>query len=737
MSAISRKTTGSFGWLVLLIVILVFALAAFCVLLGQRFSPENYVATPIMPGAIEFVLFGSALVATVGSLLLSIRRREAWRNMAYGALPVGGASLLILATSLLIARIQTFHMLLYCVACGWTGSLWLRGQSVADARTVKILRFGIWSVVAALAAWQFGQQVRHLNELALGYADCGENARLMFNSITNPRELFLRVNPDKPLFYDHINVGIVPFLPLWLLWPDLKLTILLEVVAVFGVAIPLYLIGKRALQDESAALLVVLAWVLYPSTSQFVYSASYGFRWGNMCLLLYFVALALWMYERRGWALACAVWAMSIKEEAAIVIGMFGIYLALFERRKIAGLALAAFAFSYFVLVTSVLIPLVGGQTYAMTRFFFDLGHTKWEILLSPFIKPGIFWGKLLSPGSFYFAAVLLAPLLFLPVRKPSILFVGSLTFVFCCMNPILRNICFHYQAALLPVIFWGLVFAVRQDRDRDHRSTNLVAVTVSCFVVSLFLGALPWSKTTLAVHQAPARFDLMRRLGSQIDPHGSLFATQRVAAHFVTQRYLYLDPPVPDQIDYALLDMRDSWYVVPGAVQWLQRLRGIQREVEANAHLHLIAVEDGLLLYARKGAPLDPQKLVERADLPAGAVRSSLDLGHGVNLVAFTAAPARSSAGDERDRMLVTAFFTVAARTNADLAVQCVAYVGRDPKTMMACSTEFQPLGQSVWPIERWEVNKYYADVFILTLPAGLTSEVSGFNFSARDLSQ
>lgn len=721
----------------LLVVSIVFALAAFCVLLGQRFSPQNYVATPIAPGRVEFILFGGALVVTVGLLLLSIRRRDAWRNLAYGAFPVAGASLLILATSLLIARIQTYHMLLYCVACGWTGSLWLRGQSAVDARTVRILRFGIWSGVVALAAWQFGQQVRHLNELALGYADCGENARLLFNSVTNPRELFLRVNPDKPLFYDHIDVGIVPFLPLWLLWPDLKLTILLEIVAVFGVAVPLYLIGKRALQDESAALLVVLAWVLYPSTSQFVYSASYGFRWGNMCLLLYFAALALWMYERRGAALACAVWAMSIKEEAAIVIGMFGIYLALFERRKLVGLALAAFAFSYFVVATSVLIPLISGQTYGMTRFFFDLGHTKWEILLSPVTKPGVFWGKLLDPGSFYFAAVLLAPLLFLPLRKPSILFVGSLTFVSCCLNPILRNICFHYQAALLPVIFWGLVHAVRQHHDIAHRITTLLAVTVSCFVVSLFLGVLPWGKTTFAVHQAPARLDVLRRLRSQIDPRGSLFATQRVAAHFVTQRYLYLDPPVPEQIDYALLDMRDSWYVVAGDVQWLQRLRGIQREVEAHAHLHLIAAEDGLLFYARKGVPLDPQKLVERANLPAGAARASLDLGHGVNLVAFTADPAPPLAGNEMERMLVTAFFTVDAHTSADLAVQCIAHVGHDPKTMIAYATEFQPLGQSVWPIERWEVNKYYADLFILTLPAGLTSEISAFSFSTVDLSE
>ena len=105
---------------------------------------------------------------------------------------------------------------------------------------------------------------------------------------------------------------------------------------------------QKSFRDESTALLLALTWVLYPITSQFVYSASYGFRWGNLCLLLYFVALALWTHERRGWAFVIAIWAMLIKEEAAVIVGMFGVYLALFERRKIMGVSLAGIAFGYF-----------------------------------------------------------------------------------------------------------------------------------------------------------------------------------------------------------------------------------------------------------------------------------------------------------------------------------------------------------------------------------------------------
>ena len=513
MPTASRVPAGAFRHFVFLVVMALGALVAFGVLLGQRFSPENYQVLPIVPDTVELAAFVAAVVAAVCGLVVVTRKRESWRRLAKGALPVAGASVLVLVKQLWNAPIQLYDMLLFCIACGWTTRFWMQGLPATDSRAgedftehrlTNGLRVAVWGFVVALAVYQFRHQIWYLNNLALGYADCGENARLLFNSITNPHELFLRVNPNKPLCYDHIDFGILPFLPLWLLWPDLKLTILLQVLAVFGVAVPLFFISKRALQSELAALMIVLVWILYPSTSQFVYSASYGFRWGNMCLLLYFVALAFWSNGRPGWALVCAVWAILIKEEAAIVVGMFGVYLALFERRKLAGAVLATSAFGYFLLATSVLVPLISGHNYAMTSFFRDLGNSKLEILLSPVTKPAVFWGSLFEPASWYFAAVLLAPLLFLPLRKPSILFVGLLTFVFCCMNHILKNICFHYQAGLLPAIFWAFIIAIQQQSAAQQRFATLTGVAVSCAAVSLFLGAQPWSKTTTTIHLSP-----------------------------------------------------------------------------------------------------------------------------------------------------------------------------------------------------------------------------------------
>lgn len=149
-----------------------------------------------------------------------------------------------------------------------------------------------------------------------------------------------------------------------------------------------------------------------------------------MCLVLYFVALALWLHGRGRTALAMAVWAVLIKEEAAIVVGMFGLHGALTRKPRWPGLVLAAVMFGYFGLITRVVLPAMVDQ-YMVVDYFAPLGDSFWEISLSPLARPRAFWGKLCEPATVWFAASLLAPLLFLPLRRPRILFVGGATFLF------------------------------------------------------------------------------------------------------------------------------------------------------------------------------------------------------------------------------------------------------------------------------------------------------------------
>ena len=618
-------------WLALAAALAVTA-GAFWFLLGYRYSPEKYDLFPTIPGTLEFVWFDLGLVGSIIALVTLCRKEQATRDWLQAAVPAAAYSSVILAKMLTSEPLRFYDMILFVVTVGWSAARWaekraswLVGSTEPKPRWHRLAHVLVWIVLGLLGLSYFFQQVYYLNNLALGYSDCGENARLMFNTMCNPHELFLRVNPEKAMFYDHFHPAILPFMPLWLLWPSLKLTIVLQIIAILGCAIPIYFMGTAALKDPIAGLLLALCWMAYPSASQMIFSATYGFRWGNLCLLFYFIALALWIEKRPGWALAALLWALLIKEEVAIVAGMFGIYLALFERRRRLGGAMAVLSFAYFFLVTSVIVPHANPHGYAETfQLFGHVGRTKWEILRSPVINPKVFWGRLLEARTFYFAAALLAPLLFLPLRKPSVLFIGSLTFVFISLSPLLKSMCIQYQASVLPVVFWAMV-CVLQRQKVTRRRALLVGALAACVVESIFLGNACWSKPTIPVRLWPGRLALVEKFKRDIDPNASLYATRRAAAHFITQKYLYVDVALTDSVDYVLLDLRDSWGLIPD-LDWLWRMRITQRRMDNLPDMHLVKAEDGLVLYANQGAPLNARAIVERDSLTPEASHRQID---------------------------------------------------------------------------------------------------------------
>jgi uncharacterized membrane protein len=736
-------------WFLALAVIAALCLGAFWVLLGNYYSPEIYRALPETPGKLEIVWMLAFTTVTVLLLHSSGQRPDECRRWVYAGLVTTAATGFILAKRFLGLRPQVLDPILFGTACGWTIALWLRDRPEPNPQQSSSLRFSgfgydfepagllaatVISAVVGLSVYYLVQQIQYYNNFQLGYADCGDYARTMFNSLDNPRELFLRVNPDRPLFYDHFQPGFLPFVPFWFLWPDLKVTILLQVLAVMACALPIYWIGQKLLQDKTSALLLVVIWLVFPPASQLVYSGSYGFHCGSLCLPLYFLALTFWLKERPGWALLFAVWAVLIKEEAAIPIGTFGLWLALFGNRRKLGIVIALVAFAWFLIVASIVVPAVSHQAYMAQSHFGPIGETKKDILLSPWKNPHEFWGNLFAPSSFYFAALLLAPLLFVPLKKPSVLFVGSLVFLFDCLNPTLKSIRYWYPLALFPVVFWALAAALSRATPARQRAV-LSGATVTGILLSVFFGNIFWSKPALVVPPSPPdRPQIIQRMAQRMDRQGSLFATQRVAAHFITQKYLYVTPPLPTSIDYVLLDMRDTWRTT-ATLTWLKNLRDIQRQAEALPQLHLVDVEDGVLLYARHGEPVDARGLVERDTLPPGTVRQSMDLGRGVTFEGYTASLQISDGAGSLDQIHITMFSSVAAPVDVDLAVRCHVQPQARNRYTQPFESRFQPLGQCVWPVKRWVPGKFYADDFVIDVPPGFAATGFAISFECQPL--
>ena len=132
-----------------------------------------------------------------------------------------------------------------------------------------------------------------------------------------------------------------------------------------------------------------------------------------------------------------------------------------------------------------------------------------------------------------------------------------------------------------------------------------------------------------VALVTPPDRPQIVQRIAQRIDRQGSLFATQRIAAHFIAQKYLYVTPPLPPQIDCVLLDMRDSWRTTT-TLTWLKNLRDVQRQAESLRNCTWWMRRTVLSSTRGTGNPSMPRRLVERDALPPEAVHQSAESGKG-----------------------------------------------------------------------------------------------------------
>jgi uncharacterized membrane protein len=739
ISNAAREPSGSrMLWTVGVAAILTTVLYAFWFSLGYYYSPENYLVAPVAVSAAGLAWFVTGTLAVIIIVVNVSCDAASGPRTLRTLIPLAIAGMILVGKVTLGRRLQFFDALLLSLACGLSVSFGTRRLKSLGGEDSRWLAVVVWGGVAAVGLYFIWQQIQYFNNLALGYFDCGFEARTMYNTLYNPRESFLSPNPDYPIFCDHFRPGVLPFVPFWLLAPRLEVTILFQVAATIGVVLPLYGIARERWNDKVAALLLVVGWLAYPSVSQMIYNASYGFSWGRLCLPLYFVALWLWLRGRTGWALAAMIWAVLIKEEAAVYLGMFGLYLALFRQQRRVGLALAIGGFAYFWLLTTLVIPAFDGHGYRELAYFSGLGTRHQEILFSPLTKPRQFWGRLFEMPSFYLLGCLLVPLLLLPLRRPKVLFIASIPFLFICLwnNPNMKSICFQYQAGLLPVLFLALIETLRDgttEATKVARRATILGVVAAGTTLSIYCGNTFWSKDGLLTQLAPGRLALVERLGARIDSHGALVATERLAAHFVPQKYLYIEPTLPAQADYVFMDFRDNWRRAVD-VGRLRELRAFQRRVEALPALSLLAVEDGLALYGRGDERLDVPKLVERDSLPPDTVSETLPLGHGVVLMGYTVTALPPTVVLHGRRLRVRTFGTVSQSVDVDLAVRAVLTFGGGQSKMVVVSP-LQPLGQCIWPTYRWEAGRFYVDDFTVDVPETLSGQSYTVGFAVERL--
>jgi uncharacterized membrane protein len=362
----------------------------------------------------------------------------------------------------------------------------------------------------------------------------------------------------------HVDPIIVLLAPLWWVWPNPMLLLVIQAVAFAAGALPLYWLGRKYLSSDKDAGLIAVAYLLAPSVT-----ANALFEFHAVALAVPLLLFSIWFLDEGRFLpfAAAAGGAMLCQEQIGLIVACLGLWYAGRTRRFVPGIAIACAG----VMVSAVDFEVIlkhfsGGSPYAGR--FTALGGSTADVLGNLFTDPLTILSAV-QPSDLL-GLILLLPVLGVCVRSP-LLFVALPQIAILALSDRVPDWNFAAQNVLpiIPFIYAGTVMALsRSERKNSSRRPRILPRHVLgasiVLVVSYWFSPSPfgrpvipsWSQVMAAHHAV-----------SLIPSDAKVSATNHLGSHLAARRYLYVFP-VLRKADWVVIDSRDNYLPDIGHLQ-------------------------------------------------------------------------------------------------------------------------------------------------------------------------
>ena len=361
----------------------------------------------------------------------------------------------------------------------------------------------------------------------------------------------------------HFDPIVAAFAPLWWLWPDASLLLVVQAVAVATGAVPVYLLGRRHLGSAWAAAGFGLAYLLHPATQWLVVDDFHPVALATPLLLW-----AFWFLDGDRLLPFAAVAAVACltKEQIGLVVAAMGLWYALRPGHRRAGFAIAALGAAVSLVAVAIVVPhfAPGGGSPFEGRYA-EVGGSPGGIVETAVTDPGTVLSAVSEDRDVSYLADLLLPLLGLPLLAP----LAALTAAPELLLNLLSNtrtqtsIHFHYTAGAIPGLMVASVLGAARLRRRFAwaRWPEGRAVVLSTLVAGILLGPLPiWAHVPFGSdlgareHVVGHHARVASRALAVIPADAPVSASNTLGAH-LSARHRVFSFPVLGEADWVAVD--------------------------------------------------------------------------------------------------------------------------------------------------------------------------------------
>jgi len=419
-----------------------------------------------------------------------------------------------------------------------------------------------------------------------------------------PLEQFRRT--DILLAY-HVELLLAPLSLLYLIWSDLRMLLLAQVLIIALGAWPVYLLARDHLRNAWAGLAFALAYLLAPATQGATLA---DFHTSSLMMGLF--VFAMYAARHRCWRVYLITISICLlaKEDISLSVLMLGGWLFLVRREWRVGLVTMALGLGWFFMCSLVILPHYNGLTGSpfMHRLAI-FGPTLRESLANFIAEPALLLRWLIQPEIVTYLRGLLASGGYLSFLSPLTLAIAAPLVainIFSAWNWTYSG-GEHYSAMILPIVIVSAIYGMgrlakwvarwprlRHDQVVLGLSLMMLAISGSQYIRQ---GIWPFSSR----FSAP-RMTEHDRVGhsviSQIPPEASVSAQSNLYPHVSQRERAYFYPAI-NGAEYILLDAAGVTYPLS-----VDGLFFDAQQLMRSGEYGVVEARDGYLLLQRGAAP-------------------------------------------------------------------------------------------------------------------------------------
>jgi len=363
-------------------------------------------------------------------------------------------------------------------------------------------------------------------------------------------------------FVVHFTPIIFFYLPFYLVFDGPLFLLYLQVLFVGLSALPLYLIAKSVFKDNTIPFIIALIYLFF---RHLLIGLMHDIHFEMLFPLLflsiyYFIAIRkkIWLY------FVLITLAFFLKEDIAIYIFFFGLFLIFKMKQKKYGLITSLYSLFYLGLALGIIIPYFRNQAGLREPYVYyhvwgqtgeNLIQVIWNILKQPgLIFKGIPLGLVLEKFSNIISPLFLVPFF----SSYALLVFPPLLVTILSKTPQIYTFGIHYSATLLPFIFLSFIYGLKNlqnffEKQKPVLLKRAFVLIALLLILTNMMNSNFWRIANPSRYENIRDYQKVKQIIHQIPPDASVAALSALVPHIPKRKKIFMLPDL-DDAEYILV---------------------------------------------------------------------------------------------------------------------------------------------------------------------------------------